>query len=226
MDEYPIPRLKLLPLREQPATRIAANSNACNLPELLSAIIGGAHQIETAEALLARFENLARLQQAHVAELAQVKGVGKQTAVRLKAALTLALKAIQESRGERPEIHNPADAASLVQYEMGLLEQEHLRVILLDTRNQVLEVAEVYRGSLNTAQVRVAEVLRPAIQRNAHALIVCHNHPSGNPTPTQEDIAVTRALVQAGKLLDIEVLDHLVIGRGAFTSLKERGLGF
>ncbi len=175
---------------------------------------------------MARFGNLSRLQQAHVTELAQVKGVGKQVAVRLKASLALALKAVQETGEERPLIHNPADAAALVQYEMGVMEQEHLRVILLDTRNRVIDIAEVYRGSINTAQVRVAELFKPAIQRNANALIVCHNHPSGDPSPTPDDVAVTRAAVEAGKLLDIDVLDHLVIGRGKFTSLKERGLGF
>lgn len=226
MDEYKSPRLKLLPLREQPAYRIAANPSSCNLPELLSAIVGGANQIETAEAILARFGNLSRLQQAHVSEIAQVKGVGKQAAVRLKASLALALKAVQETGEERPLIHNPADAAALVQYEMGLMEQEHMRVILLDTRNRVIDIAEVYRGSVNTAQVRVAELFKPAIQRNANALIVCHNHPSGDPSPTPDDVAVTRAAVEPGKLLDIDALDHLVIGRGKFTSLKERGLGF
>ena len=225
---YDLPRLKLLPLREQPAYRVAANSDSCNLPELLAALIGGPQQIEIAETVLARFTNLTRLQQAHVSEIAEVKGIGQQTAIRLKAALALARKALQETETERPVIHNPADAAALVQYEMSLLEQEHLRVILLDTRNRVIDVVEIYHGSVNTAQVRVAELFKPAIQRTAAAIIVCHNHPSGDATPSPEDVAVTRAIVQAGKLLDTDVLDHLIIGRpaGKFVSLKERGLGF
>jgi len=106
------------------------------------------------------------------------------------------------------------------------LEQEHLRVILLDRRNRVMETVEVYKGSVNSSQIRVGEVFKEAIRKNASALIVIHNHPSGDPTPSPDDVAVTRAIVQAGKLLDVEVLDHLVIGHGKWVSLKERGLGF
>jgi DNA repair protein RadC len=133
---------------------------------------------------------------------------------------------ILESPEERPTIHSPADAAALVQYEMSALEQEYLKVMLLDSRNQVLDIVEVYHGSLNSSQVRVGELFKVAIRRNSAAVIILHNHPSGDPTPSPDDIALTRAIVQAGKLLDIEVLDHLVIGRGRFVSLKERGLGF
>ena len=109
---------------------------------------------------------------------------------------------------------------------MSALEQEELRVILLDTRNKVLHIESVYRGSVNTSQVRVGELFKSAVRRNAASLVVVHNHPSGDPTPSPDDVAVTRAIVAAGKLLDIEVLDHLVIGQGQFVSLKERGLGF
>jgi DNA repair protein RadC len=109
---------------------------------------------------------------------------------------------------------------------MSLLEVEHLRVLLLDTRNRVLDIVEVYSGSVNSSQVRVAEVFRPAIQRNSPAIICCHNHPSADPTPSPDDVAVTRAMAQAGKLLDISLLDHLVIGGSRWISLKERGLGF
>ena len=109
---------------------------------------------------------------------------------------------------------------------MSALEQEHLRVMLLDRRNRVLEVVEVYKGSVNSSQVRVGELFKDAVRANASAVIVAHNHPSGDPTPSPDDVAVTRAIVQAGKLLDIDVLDHLVIGQGKWVSLKERGLGF
>lgn len=108
----------------------------------------------------------------------------------------------------------------------GLLEKEHLRVLLLDRRNRVLDIEEVYEGSVNSSQVRVGEVFRAAVGRLASAIVVIHNHPSGDPTPSPDDVAVTRAIVQAGKLLDVEVLDHLVIGQGRWVSLKERGLGF
>lgn len=109
---------------------------------------------------------------------------------------------------------------------MSALEQEHLRVLLLDRRNRVLEVVEIYRGSVNSSQVRIGEVFKEAVRKNASGLIVVHNHPSGDPTPSPDDVAVTRAIVQAGKLLDVDVLDHLVIGQGRWVSLKERGLGF
>ncbi len=224
---YPLPKLKRLPLREQPAYRITQNPDACNLIELLAALVGGPQQIEIAEALLGRFGSIRQMHQAHIVEIGSIHGIGQQTAIRLKAALTLGKKAVSETPDERPTIHNPADAAALVQYEMSLQEQEYLKVMLLDTRNRVMDVVEVYHGSLNSSQVRVAELFKPAIQRMAAALIVLHNHPSGDPSPSPDDVAVTRAIVQAGKMLDIECLDHIVIGSaGRYVSLKERGLGF
>jgi DNA repair protein RadC len=225
-SQYKPTKLKTLPLRDQPAYRVTSNPNSCSLLELLAAVVGGAQQIEIAEGLLSHFGgDIQRIYKANVAEIAQVHGIGQQTAVRLKAALALAIR-LHEPTGERPVINSPADCAALVQYEMSLLEEEHLRVILLDTRNRVLDIVEVYRGSVNSSQVRVAEIFRPAIQRNAPALVVCHNHPSQDPTPSPDDVTVTRAIVAAGKLLDIDVLDHLVIGGSRWVSLKERGLGF
>jgi len=223
---YEQPILKTMPLREQPAYRIAQNANACNIAELMAAVIGGQKQIETAQLLLAHFNNdIRRLFQAHPAELAKVKGISQATAIRIKAALNLGLR-LSLPAEERPSINSPADAAALVQSEMSLLEKEHLRVLLLDRRNRVLDIIEVYQGSVSSSQVRVGEIFQPAVSRMASAIVVCHNHPSGDPTPSPDDVAVTRAILQAGKLLDIEVLDHLVIGQGKWVSLKERGLGF
>lgn len=224
---YPPPRLKRLPLREQPAYRVSANPDACNLTELLAALVGGPQQIEIAEALLERFGSLRRLNQAHIGEIASIKGMGQQTTIRLKAALALARRSLMETDDERPVIHSPGDVVALVGYEMSLLEQEYLKVMLLDTRNRVMEVVEVYHGSLNTSQVRVAELFRPAIQRNAAAILALHNHPSQDPTPSPEDVAVTRAIIQAGNLLDLPLIDHIVLGgNGRYVSLKERGLAF
>ena len=127
---------------------------------------------------------------------------------------------------ERPAIHSPTDAADILQCFIGNLDHEELWVINLDTRNRVMRLVELYKGSVNSSQVRVAEVFRQAVIDNSPAIIVAHNHPSGDPTPSPDDVAVTRGIVQAGKLLDIDVLDHLVIGQGRFVSLKERGLGF
>lgn len=223
---YDQPKLKSLPLREQPAYRVSQNAAACNLTELLAAVIGGAKQIEIAQDLLARFDgDMRRLYQAHPAELANVKGISQVTAVRIKAALNLGLR-MNLPNEERPTINSPADAAALVQYKMGLLEKEHLRVILLDRRNRVLDIVEIYQGSVSSSQVRIGEIFRPAIQRLASAIVVCHNHPSSDNTPSPDDVAVTRAIVQAGKLLDIDVLDHLILSIHGFVSLKERGLGF
>jgi DNA repair protein RadC len=223
---YDQPRLRTMPLREQPAYRVSQDASACNIGELLAAVIGGPRQIELAQAVLTHFNNdIRRLYQAHPAELAKIKGINQATAVRIKAAFNLGLR-LQGPVEERPHIHSPADAAALVQHEMALLEKECLRVILLDRRNQVLDIVEIYRGSVSSSQVRVGEVFRPAIQRLASAVVICHNHPSGENSPSPDDVAVTRAIVQAGKLLDIEVLDHLIISSRGFVSLKERGLGF
>jgi DNA repair protein RadC len=227
MFAYPtISKLKTLPLREQPAYRVSANAAACSLSELLAAVIGGTQQIEISEALLARFSgDLQRIYHAPIQQIASIHGLGESTAVKLKAALALGLR-LCEPREERPVINSPADAAALVQHEMSLLEQEYLKVIVLNTRNHVLDIVEVTHGSVNSSQVRVAEVLRPAVERNSPAIIVVHNHPSSDPTPSPDDIKITQAIREAGKLMDIELLDHLIIAKGSYVSLKEKRLGF
>jgi DNA repair protein RadC len=176
--------------------------------------------------LLQDLGGLHGLHRASVLEISQQKGMGLAKAAQIKAAIELGIRLRLEAPEERPVIQSPADAAALVQYEMSALEQEHLRVINLDTRNRVINIEKLYIGSLNASTVRVGELFRPAIARNAASIIVLHNHPSGDPTPSPEDVALTRSIVQAGKLLDIAVLDHLVIGQGRWVSLKERGLGF
>jgi len=127
---------------------------------------------------------------------------------------------------ERPAIHCPADAANILNYFIGVLDHEEMWVVDLDTRNRIMSLVKLYRGSVNSSQVRVCEVFRQAILENAPAVIVAHNHPSGDTSPSPEDATVTRAIFQAGKLLDIDLLDHLIVAQGRYTSLKERGLGF
>ena len=220
------PQMRARRLRDQPAYRVTQNAASCSVPELFATLIGGEKQIETADALLAHFGgDLRRIYQAHPAELAQVKVVTINMAARIKAALTLGIR-LNDPIEEQISIASPSDAAALVQYEMGLLQQEYLKVMLLDTRNHVLDIVEVYHGSVNSSQVRIGEVMRPAVQRMATSMIVMHNHPSQDPTPSPDDVAVTRAMVQAAKLLDISLLDHLIICQHRFVSLKERGLGF
>ena len=222
---YTLPRLKHLPVCEHPAYRVAKDSDACSLAELLAVIIGGSTQIEVAERLLAQFGTIQKIAQAHVAEIAKVQGVGNQTALRLKASLALGRKLLQPE-DERPTIQSPSDAAQILMPMLAHREQEYMVVMALDTRNRMLDVVEIYHGSLNSSMVRIGELFKPALQRNAAAILIAHNHPSTDPTPSPEDVSVTRAIVQAGKLLDVSVLDHLVIGLSRWVSLKEKGLGF
>lgn len=127
---------------------------------------------------------------------------------------------------ERTQIKSPADVAALLMVSMAHLDHEELRVVILDTKNRVMAIETVYSGSLNSALVRVGEVFKAALRLNAATIILCHNHPSGSPDPSPEDIMVTRQIVEAGKLLDVEVLDHLIVAQGRHTSMRERGLGF
>lgn len=186
----------------------------------------------SASQLIMPWVNPASLPPKERSKLRRQETQAAQTAAQKLAALRRVAEelnqALYQATGEdRPTVHSPADCAALLQPFMAPLQQEELWVTCLNTRNQIMHiVAGLYRGSANSAQVRLGELFRPAIQFNATSIIIAHNHPSGDPTPSPDDISLTRALVQAGKLLDIEVLDHLVIGRERFVSLKERGLGF
>jgi DNA repair protein RadC len=227
----PVYRITDLNETERPRERLSALgpqalSNAELIGILLRVGVQGQNAVEMGQQLLSNFHGLSGLHRAPFEELINQHGIGEAKAAQIKAAIELGRRLTVESPEERPTINSPADVAALVQYEMSALEQEHLRVLLLDTRNHVLDIVEVYQGSVNTSQIRVGEVFKAAIRRNATAVIVVHNHPSGDPTPSPDDLAVTRALVQAGKLLDLEVLDHIIIGQGRCTSMKERGLGF
>lgn len=138
---------------------------------------------------------------------------------------------IYEARTNQPleediQIRNPNDAYEFMRFEMENLEQEQLRVLTLNTKRRILSAPMIYQGSVHTTVIRIAEIFRPAIIDNASGLIVCHNHPSGDPMPSPEDAAITREIVKVGGLLDIDVMDHIVIGNGKFVSLRERGLGF
>jgi DNA repair protein RadC len=186
----------------------------------------GENVLRLAERLLMEFGSLAGLARASVTELQRVNGVGQVKAIEIKAALEIGRRLMATAPQDKVRVTSPADAANLLMSEMMFLEQEHLRTILLDTRNRVLNTPTVYIGSLNTSVVRVGELFRAAIRENAAAMIVAHNHPSGDPAPSPEDIQVTRQIVEAGKLLNVDVLDHIVIGRQRYVSLKERGLGF
>ena len=222
-----LPTVGDLPAAERPRARLEAyGSGALATAELLAVLLGTPHQITDAEKLLADFQGLPGIAQATWTELCQQDGIGQASTARIKAALELGRRLLVTAPIEKPQVRSPADAANLLMAEMSLLPQEHLRTVLLDTRNRVLSIPTIYVGSLNSAQVRVGELFRDAIRNNAAGLIVVHNHPSGDPTPSPEDVQVTRLIVEAGSLLNIDVMDHVIIGRQRFVSLKERGLGF
>jgi DNA repair protein RadC len=232
MNEHkPSYRITDLAASERPRERLEKHGPShLSVAELLAILlrvgVEGENAVQMAHRLLNKFGGLTGLHRATFEEVVMQHGLGPAKAAQIKAALELGNRMRLEAPDERPSINSPADAAALVQFEMSALEQEELRVILLDTRNRVLKIEKVYRGSVNTSQVRVGELFKAAIRNNAPALIVVHNHPSGDPTPSPDDVAITRAILSAGKLLDVDVLDHLVIGQGRYVSLKERGLGF
>ncbi len=220
LDEMDRPRERLAKLGPQALT------NAELLAILLRVGVAGENAVQVGQRLLNELGGLTGIHRAEFAEVCGLHGIGPAKAAQIKAAIELGRRMVVDTPDERPSIHCPQDAANLIMYEMSALDQEELRVMLLDTRNRVTETQPVYRGSLNSSQVRVGELFKHAIRRNSAAIIVVHNHPSGDPTPSPDDVAVTRAIVQAGRLLDVDVLDHLVIGKGRFVSMKERGLGF
>jgi len=225
------PMIRDMPESERPRERLRYyGANALSTSELLAILlrtgVRGENVVQLAMRLLSDHRGLSGLAKASFDELEQLKGVGPAKVTQLKAAFELGRRLLVEAPDERPQIRSPADAANLVMLEMGLLDQEHLRLILLDTKNRVLEMPTVYIGNLNTSVIRVGELFRQALRVNCAGMIVVHNHPSGDPTPSPEDVRVTERIVEAGKLLDIDVLDHLVIGWQRYVSLKERKLGF
>jgi len=217
---------------ERPRERLIATgpgglSKAELLAILLRVGVSGENAVQLAQRILDELGGLAGIQRASVSDMCKIHGLGEAKAAQIKAAIELGTRLAREQSDERGPLSSPADAAAVIQLEMQGLVQEELWVLLLDTRNRLLNQPErIYKGSLNLSLVRVGELFKPAIQKSAASLILAHNHPSGDPTPSPEDVALTRSVVQAGKLLDIEVLDHLVIGYGRYVSMKEKGLGF
>ena len=224
-------RVSELPEGERPRERLERlGAQALTSAELLAILLrtGSAREdvLQLASRLLRERQGLRGLASADMATLAETRGLGAAKATTIAAAFELGRRLALEGDGERPTVTSPAEIAQLLQAEMELLQQEELRLVVLDTRHHVLAAPTLYRGSLNSAPARVAEVFREAVRRNAAAIAVAHNHPSGDPAPSSDDIAFTSALVEAGALLDINVLDHIVFGHGRYVSLREQGLGF
>jgi DNA repair protein RadC len=220
------PTVRDLPKDEQPRQRLRhAGSGALSVAELLAiALRTGTRQdnaIELAGKLLAKYGGLGGLVQADFDELCSEYGMGEAKTAQLKAALEIGRRLGTLHPEDRYRISSPTDAANLVMVEMAYLDHEELRILLLNAKNQVVGNICRYRGTVNNSVLRVAEIFRPAITSNCPGLIVCHNHPSGDPTPSQDDLEVTEQLLEAGRLLEIELLDHIIIGAGRFVSLKE-----
>jgi DNA repair protein RadC len=184
--------------------------------------------IELSKRVVQHFGGLAGVDRASFNELCQVDGLGPAKASEIKAALELGRRLVSLNPTQRAQVRSPEDIWSLVHADMSTFEQEHLRVLLLNTKNQVMDAHNVYKGTVNTTTVRMAELFTAAVRQHATSIVLVHNHPSGDPTPSPEDVRLTREAAEAGRLLEIEVLDHVVVGRGSrrFVSLKERGLGF
>ena len=228
------PRIKDMAAQDRPRERLVlegaeALSNAELIAILLRTGLKGYSAIHIAQQLLAKFGTLDGLARAPLEELRQVKGVGRDKAVTLKAAFTLARKMAAEMRAEAPLLDTPERVADLLREESRQQDVEQFRVVLLNTRRRLIGLESISQGTLDTLLVHPREVFKRAIAANASAVVLVHNHPSGDPTPSEADIKVTRDLIRAGQLLKIEVLDHVIIGRRTterqkdFVSLRELG---
>jgi len=232
-DKTMLPKLEYhatvhdLPSDERPRERLQHyGPKALSNSELIAIILrtGTTHDnvLELAGKLLTKYGGLGGLIRAEFGELCGEYGLGQAKASQLQASLELGRRLGMQANNEKYQIKSPQDAANLVMPEMLYLDHEQMRILILDTKNQVIENISRYQGTVNSSVLRAAEIFRPAIIRNCPGIIVCHNHPSGDPTPSPEDISVTEQLVEAGKVLDIELVDHIVIGNQRFVSLKEQ----
>lgn len=227
-------RIKDLPDAERPRERLATHGadalrNAELIAILLRTGLRGASAIQVAEQLLKKFDSLNNLSRASLEDLRQIKGIGRDKAIALISAFTLARRMALEIRQEGPTLDNPENVASLLREDNRVYEVEHFQVVLLNTRRKLIRVEKISQGTLDTLLIHPREVFKTAIAANASAIVLVHNHPSGDPSPSEGDIKVTRDLIRAGQLLKIEVLDHVIIGRSTkerardYASLRELG---
>lgn len=224
-------RLRELPATETPRGRICTvGSTALADAELLAILLrsglAGTNALDLARQLLIDHGGWAGLLRADIATLCRSAGIGMAKAATIKAALEIGRRLLLAEPEQRLQVKSPADIAPLLMAEMGHLDQEHLRTVLLDTKNRVQAIHTVYIGSLNASMVRVGELFKKALERNSAAILLCHNHPSGQIDASPEDVLVTREIIQAGKLLDVDVIDHLIVGTGCWMSMRQRGLAF
>jgi DNA repair protein RadC len=229
-DSKPQSSFKSLPPSERPRERMltygaATLSNAELIAILLRTGTATDNVLQVAEQILMRCGGLAGLMRASHTDLLKIDGMGPTKATQIMAMVELAKRAMTLPNAERVIINKAEDAARLFM-DMQFLQQEHVRILLLDTTRCVIASPTIYIGTLNTSVLRVSEIFRDAIARNSAAIVLAHNHPSGDPTPSPEDLELTHTLIAAGKLLDIQLLDHLIMGNNQWVSLKTLGIAF
>jgi DNA repair protein RadC len=179
--------------------------------------------LQLSNRLLTQFEGLRLLKSATLEEMTEIKGIGQTKAIQILAAVELGRRVSNLAFNERYVIRSPEDGANYMMNDMRFLSQEHFVCLYLNTKNQVIHKQTIFIGSLNASIVHPREVFREALKRSAASLIALHNHPSGSPEPSREDIEVTKRLAECGKIIGVDLLDHLIIGDNKFVSLKEKG---
>ena len=219
-----------LPLGERPRERLLKlGSEALSAQEILALILGrgikGESVMVTSQKLLSRFGNLKGIANASIEELTQISGIGQAKAAQIKAAVELG-KRLEDDAVERqkPMVKSPADVAALVRSQLKGKKKEHFLVLCLDTRNRIINCRPVSIGSLDTSIVHPREVFKEAVSSSAASVIFVHNHPSGDPEPSGEDIELTKRLAKAGEIIGIDVLDHIIVCDRSYLSLKARNL--
>jgi DNA repair protein RadC len=229
--ELALARLDMPPARERPRERLATHGAAAlSAAELIGVLWGtgthGTTAVDAAADALRRHEGLVGLARATDVELEAVPGVGPVRAAQLAAAFELGRRVVTDWPRGRWVVRAPRDVGERLVPQMGLLEREELRVVLMNTRNAVLRLVTVYQGNVSSSLVRIGELFRDAVRLNAAGLILVHNHPSGDPTPSPDDLRLTAEALAAGRLLDIQLLDHLIVAGDGFVSLRDRGVAF
>jgi DNA repair protein RadC len=235
-DGLAAPRLRGRAIRElapaeRPRERLARRgASGLTAAELIGLLWGsgtaGASAVDLATEALATFEGLTGLARASDMELTRLPGIGPARATQLLAAFELGRRLLADWPAARWAVRSPRDVADRLVLQMGRLEREELRVVLLNTKNVVLRVATVYQGNVSASLVRIGELFKDAVRLDASGLILVHNHPSGDPTPSPDDLHLTAETLAAGRLLDVQLLDHLVIGHDAYVSMRDRGIAF
>ena len=229
-----VTRIKDMPDQERPRERLAERgADALRDAELIAILLRtglkGRSALDVGAELLKKFDTLGNLARASLEELRQVKGVGRDKAIALKAAFTLAKRMAEELRRESPTLDSPERVADLLREDNRFFDVEHLQILLLNTRKKLIRIEKISQGTLDSILVHPREVFKSAITANAASVVLAHNHPSGDPTPSEQDIKVTRDLIRAGQLLKIDVIDHVIMGKATegrardYVSLRELG---